>query len=843
MNLILDLSFLIGGIRESVDDCITAACPTPLPAPVPNRLVMNTPPLLLAENASLPAEFAAPRERLNFDFDWRFHRGFIDEFFKAVVDDADWRVVHLPHDWSIENLPGGTSPHDPLAEGGLSHGYHVGGIGLYRKRFHVSAGLRGKRFRLCVDGAYMNTDVWLNGERLGNHPNGYTPFAFDLTEKIRFEGENLLALEVKNVGPNSRWYSGSGLYRHVWLEVTGPTHVDGDSLFITTPDITEDQATAVITGEVRHSLAETAEFHVQVKIRDAEGAVVTTETVPLALGGGTAPSFRLAAEIRPPRLWTLEAPHLYTATVELLAPGSGELVDRFASSFGIRSISFDPKSGFRLNGQPTLLRGACVHHDHGPLGAAAFDRAEERRVELLKASGFNAIRTAHNPPSPGLLDACDRLGMLVIDEIFDMWNVGKKPYDYSLYFAGNWRADLRRFILRDRNRPSVILWSTGNEIPNKGTPEGIRISADLSELVRTLDPTRPTTNAVNELGPERDAFFATFEIAGYNYAGDDVRRSADLYAKDHARVPDRVIYGSESYPLNACESWMSVVDLPYVVGDFVWTGVDYLGEASIGWRGYPQEGSFYPWTHAFCGDLDICGFKRPQSYYRDVLWKHGQLLSIFVEPPEPSFPENPRRAAWSRWHWHDHVANWNWENHVGEVLPVHVFCAYEEVELFLNGASLGCRPCNRETEWRAVFEVPYAPGVLLAVAREGGREVARETLSTAGEVERLRLAADHMTLAADGQDLSFVTIELLDAEGHRHPTAGPELEIEVVGAGTLAGVGTSDPTCTEGYQGPRRHAYQGRALAIVRSTRKAGPVELFVRTPDLPTAKLVLESH
>jgi beta-galactosidase len=795
-----------------------------------------------SQPVSLPVELSAPRERLNFDFDWCFHRGFIDGFFTRTVDDSNWRRVHLPHDWSIENIPGTDSPLDPLSDGGLSHGYHVCGIGHYRKAFTVPASLKGRQFRLCFEGAYMNTDVWLNGELLGNHPYGYTPFTFDLTEKLQYGAENLLAIEVKSVGPSSRWYPGAGIYRHVWLEITHPTRMDAETLFITTPEITEDQATAVFEGKVHHAASGSASLLMEATVFDADGNKAVTERVPIKTGEGRSSCFQFAILIPHPRLWSLAEPHLYSATIELSDPAKAEVLDRYTTTFGVRSIAFSAESGFLLNGVPTLLRGACVHHDHGPLGAAAFDRAEERRVELLQASGFNAIRCAHNPHAPALLEACDRLGMLVINEIFDIWDVGKKPYDYGLYFADHWQSDFRSLIERDRNRPSVILWSTGNEIPNKGTPEAIRLSEELSQFVRDIDPTRPTTNAVNELGPERDTFFATFEIAGYNYAGDDQRLSADLYARDHERVPDRVMYGSESYALNAFESWMSVVDLPYVIGDFVWTGFDYLGEASIGWRGYPQEGSFYPWTHAYCGDIDICGWKRPQSYYRDVLWKKGQLLSIFVDCPEPSFPENKDRFGWSRWHWDDQLAHWNWEGHEGS-LQVQVYSAYPEVELFLNGESLGSATTDRSTEWRTRFTVPYMAGELVAVAREEGVEVAREALATAGAVSQIQLTADRDCLAADGQDLSFITAELLDAEGRRHPLASNELSFEVSGAGALAAVATSDPASTEGYEGPRRHAYQGRALAVIRSSREAGSIELTVTAEGLAPAKITLTSE
>ncbi|MCK4814481.1 glycoside hydrolase family 2 protein, partial [bacterium] len=371
------------------------------------------------------------------------------------------------------------------------------------------------------------------------------------------------------------------------------------------------------------------------------------------------------------------------------------------------TIEFTVEEGFLLNGKPTLLKGGCMHHGNGPLGSAAYDRAEERRVELMKASGFNSIRCAHNPPSPAFLDACDRLGILVIDEAFDMWRKPKWPQDYNLYFDQWWQKDIESMVLRDRNHPSIIMWSTGNEIPERGEPEGVKTSQMLAEYVRDLDPTRPVTSAVNGLRPDKDPYFATLDIAGYNYSfgGDHGKQS--IFEIDHNRLPNRIIYCSESYPLEAFGAWMDVIDYPYVIGDFVWTGFDYLGEASIGWLGYPHEGSFYPWNHAFCGDIDICGFKRPQSYYRNVLWNAGQQVSIFVKPPKPSFKTNPDKKDWSKWEWQDVVAEWNWDGYENQPLEVEVYCAFETVELFLNGESLGKKETNRGTQWIAKWEVPY----------------------------------------------------------------------------------------------------------------------------------------
>jgi beta-galactosidase len=518
------------------------------------------------------------------------------------------------------------------------------------------------------------------------------------------------------------------------------------------------------------------------------------------------------------------------------------MVDLLETPFGIRTIEFTSK-GLFLNGENILLKGGCMHHDNGPLGAAAFDRAEERRVELMKASGFNAIRCAHNPPSPAFLDACDRLGMLVIDEAFDMWRGEKNPEDYHLYFDEWYKKDIQSMILRDRNHPSIMMWSSGNEIPERGEPEGVDLSLKLAELIHSLDPTRPVTSAVNGPGPDKDPFFATLDVAGYNYSYGGGNGRESVLIIDHTRVPGRIMYCSESFPLLSFGAWMDVIDYPFVCGDFVWTGFDYLGEASIGWRGYPHEGSFFPWNHAYCGDIDICGLKRPQSYYRNVLWNTGRLLSIFVKPPEPTFEENPNRMDWSKWHWQDVVDRWDWKGWEDDPLGVEVYCAHEEVELLLNGKSFGRQKTSKETQWIARWTVPYIPGELKAIAYSNGDQVDSWKLVTASVPARITLTADRSSIEANGQDLSFIQVELLDAEGNRCATAENLVEFEISGPGILAAVGSSDPMSSESFQQPRRKAYQGRCLVIIRSAKEEGDILLKASADGIPPVSIVIQSN
>jgi beta-galactosidase len=781
-----------------------------------------------------------PRLKLLLDDNWKFHRGDLDGAEDVLFDDVSWRLLDLPHDWSIEDNPGTDSPLDPDAIGGISSGYFTGGTGWYRKSFSLSGETSGKRIYLQFDGIYMDADIWINGRHLGNHPYGYTSFWYDITPMVNPGEKNLVAVRVRNEGRNSRWYSGSGIYRHVWLIATEPFHVSPWGTFVTTPDIEGGRALVTVSSQLVNHEGRQGQVKVVTRILDSSGKQVAGKTDQLDPGGQESVTISQELEVSDPALWSPGTPVLYTA-MTLVKDAGGTLLDSVSTRFGIRSIAFSTE-GFFLNGEKNLLRGGCMHHDNGPLGAAAFDRAEERRVELMKASGFNSIRCAHNPPSPAFLDACDRIGILVIDEAFDMWRRAKNPQDYHRFFDEWWKEDVKSMVLRDRNHPSVIMWSTGNEIPERGEPEGAETSAMLAAFVKQLDPTRPVTSAVNGPGPDKDPYFATLDIAGYNYSFGGDHGNESILESDHRRVPDRIIYCSESYPLTAFGAWMDVLDHPYVIGDYVWTGFDYLGEASIGWRGYPHEGSFYPWNHAYCGDIDICGRKRPQSYYRNVLWGAGRQVSLFVKPPVPSFPENPDRIYWSKWHWQDVVPRWNWEGYEGSSLEVEVYCGHEQVELFLNGESLGKQETNRTSQWIARWQVPYKPGKLEAVAYRAGKEVEKDVLVTADPASAIRLTPDRSILIASGQDLSYVTVELVDGNGNVNPEADHLVRFAVEGPGEIIAVASSDPMSPESYVRPMRKAFRGRCMVVVKSTREPGEILLTATADDMGASDIILQT-
>lgn len=770
------------------------------------------------------------REQL-FDAGWRFHRGGALGADKPAFNDAQWRQVDLPHDWGIEDLPGTNSPFSPDAISQPSGGFTTGGTGWYRKSFSLPAYYQGMRIHLQFDGIYMNAEVWLNGKRLGKHPYGYTSFSYDITERLKWDTVNVLSVKVRNEGENSRWYAGSGIYRHVWLKVMGPVHVGQWGTYITTPEVSASAAKVHLQTTVLNTTKEEAPVKVVTRILNTQGKEVATATDKRNMTARD--TLRWVQDITVPRpvLWSIEVPVLYTAVTEVYR--NGQLTDRVQTPFGIRTITADAINGFRLNGQPVKLKGGCVHHDNGPLGAKAYDRAEERKVQLLKAAGYNAIRCAHNPPSPAFLDACDRLGMLVIDEAFDTWEDQKNPEDYHLYFDNWWQRDVESMVYRDRNHPSIIMWSTGNEIPNRQKPEVARVAKMLSDHIRNLDSTRFITCGVNGIAEDKDAFLSTLDIAGYNYA-------RDKYVPDHQRVPQRMIIATESFPLEAFDYWMEVEDHSWVLGDFVWTSFDYIGEASIGWLGYWQQQGFYPWNLAYCGDIDICGWKRPQSYYRDALWKKDQL-SVFVKPPQPSFATNPDKVDWSRWEWHDVVAHWNWKGNEGKPLEVNVYSSCEEVELFLDGRSLGKKPVNRSNKFIAVWQVPYEAGTLKAVGYRKNKVVNTSVLRTAGEPTQVKMTADHPVLQANAQDLSYVTVELLDNNGIRNPLAEQQVKFEIKGPAVIEAVGNANPMSVESYTLPQRKTWQGRCMVIVRTSGQKGKITLKAFAAGLPPAQLELD--
>ena len=787
-------------------------------------------------------------KRQNLDREWKFK---LTSTSPTQHIPSEYTVVDLPHDFSI------IQKRDPHTLAGASNGFFPGGIGIYEKTIYAPVEWKNKKVVLEFEGVYMNATVHLNNQLVARHPYGYTSFHCDLTPYLLYGQDNTIRVTVNNSAlPNTRWYSGSGIYRHVWLLVGESVHITPWGIYATTPEVSPERSIVRVKTTVENITDSPQNVTIRSTILTASGDAVAMDEIELNVPAKDEAEAQQELTVSPATLWSIENPYLYTLKSEVIK--GGEVIDCAETRIGIRSISFDPKDGFRLNGVPIKLKGGCVHHDCGLLGAAAYDRAEERKVELLKANGFNAVRCAHNPPSPAFLDACDRLGLLVIDEAFDCWREGKNPNDYSVYFEEWWQKDMASMVLRDRNHPSIIMWSTGNEILERdGRSEGYMYARKLADFIRSLDNTRAITNALCGLWDDTAAkalkaklgdlpedydiwgevtkeFAEPLDVVGYNYL---LRR----YESDGAKFPGRIIHGTESFPMEVFDIWTTIEHLPYVIGDFVWTALDYLGEAGIGHVWYNGENSFlgqYPWHQAFCGDIDICGFKRPQSYYRDCVWGISKAPYIAVYKPE----HYGKKADISPWGWPDVVSSWTWPGFEGKPTKVDVYSMDSEVELILNGKSLGRKPAGKANRYTASFEVIYEPGTLEAVGyNEEGVEISRTVLKTAGKPAAIRLIPDRSRLNAKFGDLSYITVEVVDAEGNVVHNANTNIYFTASGAGSVLAVGSGNPVSEEMYVGNQRRVYQGRAMVVVRASGEAGNIVLTASAEGIPATSVVIE--
>jgi beta-galactosidase len=594
--------------------------------------------------------------------------------------------------------------------------------------------------------------------------------------------------------------------------------------------VTKQKATVNVVTTIENGRSEITALTLRVKLRGPQGKTLQTSEAKTEVAAGDQVKIPLALDVKSPPLWSTDSPKLCQADVTLLV--DGKAVDRTTTTFGIREIKFSVENGFTLNGETVKLRGACLHHDNGPLGSAAFDRAEERKVELMKANGYNAIRTSHNPPSTALLDTCDRLGILVMDEAFDCWEEGKNPDDYGKYFNEWWQRDLESMILRDRNHPCVILWSIGNEVPQRVKESGYVIAKQLSDEVHRLDPTRPVTEAIcapwdGQPWSATATAFSFLDVGGYNY-------QPAQYERDHEKFPDRIIVGTESFPRDFAQYWSAVEKNPYVLGDFVWTGMDYLGEAALGSARVNgiESGEYF---NAFCGDLDLCGFKKPQSYYRDVVWDISPL-EIFVHRPIPE----GRRESVSGWGWPDELVSWTWSGNEGKTLQVNVYSKCDSVRLELNGKEVATQQIDSR-RWTARFEVPYTAGELKAVGLTDGKVVATKVLRTVGPAKKIRLTVDRSTITADRGDLAYVTVEITDESGNLMPDATNMVYFELTGPGELAAVGSGAPNVMESFQQPKHTIWHGRCLAILRPKGDSGEIILKAEADGLEAATIVVK--
>ena len=836
-----------------------------------------------------------------FDADWRFHLGDAPQAQTPAFNDSGWRKLDLPHDWSIEDRPGApkttgdwvppvamwnpgghpkdakivspevpivmasvppASPHGPphkvgpfdaeASAFGWGMGWTVGGIGWYRKAFTLTDLAPGEQVEIRFDGAYLITEAWINGVALGRNVNGYTGFVFDLTPHLRADGPNVLAVRVANVGETARWYSGSGIYRHVWLSRTGAVRVPYSGIAITTPVASAASAKVLVGVEVENRAAQPQMAQCLVELRNAAGRIVASASQPVSLAPGQAGKVELAMDVSQPALWSPDAANLHHADITLSSNGS--VSDRISQRFGIRTITVSPKTGFQVNGKTYQLQGACLHHDHGILGAVAIDRAERRKIELVKANGFNAIRCSHNPQSPYFLDVCDELGMIVIDEAFDVWEKPKLLKDYyNNYFKEHWHADLTAMVRRDRNHASVAFWSIGNEIAEAISPRGVEIATQMRAAIREHDTSRFITQALTAsfAGKAGEAARAQLDVTSYNY-------SFLAVDKDHATYPDLTFTTTETHSKDAYDIREHMDRNPAYMGEFLWTGMDYIGEVGSGSSRLrsntaPPDSekkmifgmdvsmlNFYVWDYpayqAGSGEIDLIGLKKPPSFYRDVVWGRNPLALFVQRPVPPGYHED--QTAWG---WPDLLESWNWPEGNPMPMAVHVYTRGDEVALLLNGKEVARKALTAADKRKAVLEVPYHPGILVAVAYEAGKEVARRTLETVGAPARLRLRAERTRIEGSASDLAYVFAEVLDDKGRLVPDAVVPLTFAVAGKARLRAAGSANPYGIESFQDALTRSYHGTALAILQPTGRRGAVDVRVASHGLQGAALTIE--
>ncbi|GAA3219759.1 glycoside hydrolase family 2 TIM barrel-domain containing protein [Actinocorallia longicatena] len=805
--------------------------------------------------------------RVSFNDGWRT-RPKVNPFAELGGTPVPYADVTLPHDAMIGQDR--AAPQGETTMAGGAGAYFPGGVFDYRKTFFVPEEHRGKRIAFEFEGVYRDAVVYINGDYAGQRPYGYSPFLIDADRFLRFGQDNEIRVEAR-AHQDSRWYTGAGIYRDTWMLIGELVRIVPGGVRVTTPDIDTDLASVEVATTIANDTIEIRTVPVRTQLRDATGTVVASDHSTITVLPGEAAVCRQRLYISEPSLWSADSPALYTADVELDEQAAVTTV------FGVRSLSLDPVRGLRINGETVKLRGACVHHDNGILGAATHPDAEERRVRLLKEAGFNAIRMSHQPMSRAMLDACDRHGVLVIDEAFDMWTSAKSDFDYSLAFPEWWERDIEAMVANDFNHPSVIIYSIGNEIPEVGTPAGAAWGRRLAEKVRALDDTRYVTNGINgmlavlddlrammrpaegsaeetqginqamaDAGTAMDRVnasefvtgktaesFALLDVAGMNYA--EVR-----YAMDRDLFPNRIIVGTETFPTRIDGNWRLVQDHDHVIGDFTWTGWDYLGEVGIGRPQYlteqtprPVHTAPYPYLLAHTGDLDITGHRRPVSYYREIVFGLRTEPYIAVRRPE----HHGKTWAGSPWAWTDTLATWTWPGFENAPVTVEVYSSADEVELLIDGDSLGRRLAGPAERFRTEFETVYRPGELVAVSYSSGIETGRHFLLSAHDDLRLQMDAERATIGMDG--LGFVAVSLRDRAGTLHTGADRSVSLEIQGDGLLVGFGSAAPATEERFDADERRTYEGRVLAVVRPTGP-GKIRLVATAPGCEPADAVI---
>lgn len=809
----------------------------------------------------------SPREKICFNDNWSFSLSDNPKASETDFDDKEWRVLNLPHDWAIE---GDFSKDNPSGTGG---GALPGGIGWYRKTFIPSNEDSDKIIRIDFDGIYMNSEVFINGQSLGKRPYGYISFGYDITPYLKWNEKNVIAVRVDNSEqPNSRWYSGCGIYRNVWLTKTNPVHVDEWGTYITTSEISNDNATLNIVTTVQNSGKNNETVTLKSILNDMDGSIVAETESSVSVVAGQKSDINHTLNISSPKLWDIENPYLYSLVTEVIK--DGKCIDRYTTTTGVRDFKFDAEKGFILNGKQTKINGVCMHHDFGCLGAAVNTRAIERQLQILKDMGCNGIRCSHNPPAPELLDLCDKMGFIVMDEAFDMWRKKKTSHDYARYFNEWHEKDLRDFILRDRNHPSIFVWSIGNEVLEQWSDAkadtlsleeanlilNFGHSADmlakdgemsvnslltkkLADFVRELDPTRPITAGCNEPNPGNHLFKSgALDIIGYNYHNANIpdvpknfpgkpfiitESNSALMTRGYYRMPsnemfiwperwDKPFY-DESFSCSSYENchvpWGNpheeniklVRNNDFISGQYIWTGFDYIGEPTP--YGWPARSSYF-------GIVDLAGFPKDVYYLYQAEWTNKQVLHLFP--------------------------HWNWT----EGQEIDMWCYYnnaDEVELFINGESQGIRSKDKDN-LHVVWRVKFIPGTVKVIARKNGNIIAEKEIHTAGTPHKIRLTPDRNIITADGKDLSFVTVEVLDKDNNLCPLSENLINFEVKGNAFIAGVDNGCQTSMERFKDNKRKAFNGKCLVVLQNNGEKGTATLTAKSNGLESSTIEIKS-
>lgn len=719
-------------------------------------------------------------------------------------------------------------PFESTCLGGSGAGFINAGTGWYRKEFKLPENNKGKRIFIEFDGVYMNSDVWINGKHLGNRPYGYSSFQYELTDNLNFgEEKNILAVKANVQQPCSRWYSGAGIYRHVRLIVAEPVHIAQWGTYVTTPKVSENEATVSIETKIQNQSTSAQQVVIETEIVGNEGAKIANRSSVQNIEHDSNTIFKQLIKIPNPKLWSLESTHLYRVISKVKVDGC--IVDEYTTPFGIRSFEFTTDKGFFLNGRHVDIKGVCLHHDLGCLGSAVNTRAIEHQLEIMKSMGCNAIRTSHNPPAPEFLDLCDSMGFLVMDEAFDEWIKSKTMFGYGQFFNEWSERDVTDMIHRDRNHPSIILWSIGNEIPEQDNANAYEMSKRLVNICHKEDPTRPVTSACNT--PEaavKTGFSKPLDVFGINYSMpfyQTVKGKAKLVGSEtgsavstrgeYNMVLDSGMLKIKSELDNQCSSYndataettlKEIKNAPWVAGQFLWTGFDYIGEPSpFSW---PSVSSYF-------GVVDLCGFPKDRYYLYQSQWTDKPMVHI--------------------------LPNWNWQGFEGKEIPVWCYSNGESVELFLNGKSLGEKKFSDTRTLHLEWKVPYSPGTLKAVAKNKGKIVGTDEIQTAGTPAKIRLTPDQTEINADGEDLSNIKVEIVDKEGRVCPNADNLVKFKIEGDGTIAGVGNGNPISHEYFKASERKAFHGLCLVIVQSKRERGKIRLSAESEGLQSEKVFIK--